>query len=429
MFCHNGLINLSLYNIPSGSCEAPARYSLGRLGQDIAFLAPRLTSLSLSVDKPAGGGYIQRWEEDIESFLLLLQDLVNIRLSPCMITAGVIAVLSGMPHLRSATSCILSPDEKKFCSVSDVGLILTPFATPEFLHQPIFLCLTSITLCGRIDQITELLTQARFPARQLERTFLRFIGSTSPVPESRWVSPDLPNSMVFAFFEAFVSFCTSDRHALFAFDRPTELIHGDEELIDAHTLSPLRRAVGLRSLVIRDQRPLSAISEDDLVHLLQPLVRLRSLWLIPCPDWPDEGNPPISPFTMATVGRIVQALPRLLHLGLYLDLCYEIQEWQGATTGPLMTLFVGTSPCPSRISENTLGMYMRPDHFIKPLQYESWREWGLSNSFYTPTDMVYSVSELWSTTKYKETEKDLEGKQLNRVCVQLDACYEAGESQ
>ena len=74
-------------------------------------------------------------------------------------------------------------------------------------------------------------------------------------------------------------------------------------------------------------------------------------------------------------------------------------------------------------------MYMRPDHFIKPLQYESWREWGLSNSFYTPTDMVYSVSELWSTTKYKETEKDLEGKQLNRVCVQLDACYEAGESQ
>ena len=406
LFVHDGIRQLSLYDIKSKSSLPGVRYTFGRLGQDIAFLAPRLTSLTLSTGTvPRTTDMITSLTSDVELFLSALTNLVYVRLSPSLFTQRVLAVLSRMIHLQSATSHIRD-DDHELCDVQDINKTDLTLYAPPVLAPGSFPSLTSIMICADIDDVTDIMFNPHFPARQLVQLSLRLIGSKSP--RSGRLIHEIPNAAVHSLLNSITTSCIEIKEVFIILDNPVGTLSGDEELIDAYTLLPLRRATTLEKLVIRDNRPLCGLSETDLIHIFKPLQRLHTLWLVPCPDWPSTGDPPQTSFTMMTVERMLHALPRLRSLGLYLDLSQQHQAAQDLPSQYLDILFLGGSLCPPSLSINSLQRCLAKHGAIVYMDHDCWFEWGFDIGSFRARYHTDYIERLWEKSRYID---DLESAQ------------------
>lgn len=123
------------------------------------------------------------------------------------------------------------------------------------------------------------------------------------------------------------------------------------EALDDYALGPLREAVHLQVLCVRHvvAAQITHVGLLDITRHMQALTRLS---LVTSPDWlqgPIGILCPPANTTLTTIARLVDMLPRLTHLGLYIDFAHGIpvqDDLDMARYACLERLDIGTSAIP-----------------------------------------------------------------------------------
>lgn len=397
IFLHPGLSSLQLHGIPKGISDASVHYRLEDLARAVGNLAPNITDLTITTrtipisDRTASMGL------HIAHVFPLLRHLRTVKLSPCFLTGPVYEALRYATHLESLVAYIDYDPKLRIPSAGDVGRSLEHYVPPR-IPQPAFTSLTDITLCMPIEMATGLLSLAHFPAAQLTRLSVRSTGQVI-----------VSNQAVKAFFRAFCLHCPHAAKLIIMLDHP---IHPppvleddmqDIDLLDAQTLDPLRDAVQLEELVIRDSRGLIEATEDELLNIMEPLVRLKTLWIAPAPQWQTETRAPGPTYTMGTAKRLIDGHPDLRSLGLYADLLYKF-DWQveDPEPGQLTDLFLGTSPPHPIVLGDEIAMNLATTSRVRPLACSSWYQWGFDKGVFVVEDIEEVLVDGWTEMRFSD---------------------------
>lgn len=397
VFLHPGLSSLQLHGVPKDSSDASVPYRLEYLARAVGNLAPNITDLTITTRTIPISSRTASMALNIAHVFPLLPNLRTVKLSPCFLTGPVYEALRYATRLESLVAYIDYDPELRMPSAGDVGRALEHYVSPA-IPQPAFASLTDITLCMPIEMVTGLLSLAQFPAAQLTRLSVRSTGQVNA-----------SNEAVRAFFTTFCLHCPHVTKFIVMLDHP---IHAppvleedmqDMDLLDAHTLVPLRDAVQLEELVIRDSRGVIEATEDELLHIMEPLVRLRTLWIAPAPQWQTETRALQPTYTMGTAKRLIDGHPDLKSLGLYADLLYDFNgQVNDPERGQLTELFLGTSPPHPTVLGDCIAINIATMSRVRPLGHSSWYQWGFDKGVFVVEDIEGVLFDGWATMRFSD---------------------------
>lgn len=397
IFLHPGVQSLAIYGFLSSSpVDTRVRYTLDRVAQDIARLSPNLKSLTLSTRRnPVSSDTVRLFQQKFSEIFGIINTnaLEHLYLSPGFLTGAIVEQLSHAPLLADLSICCSTNDTWGFQEYSDVYTALELYVQPTFQGH-CYQALTSITLCMELGMVTNVLWDNHFPAHQLNNLTVRA------------TSGNVGNNAIRTFLHAFSTRCPQVRTLYLALD-----IEGNdpstEEMITAQTLLPLRSAVQLETLLIRDDRPLTLVSKAELLHLLAPLTRLRTAWIIPDPTWPDRSHPPLMRLHIHDIPDFLEGHPELTSLGLYMSVS-PIDAPAPNPIRQLEELYFGNSPCPRSLRKAmVLGHHARGHSRVAVGAYP-WKQFGIQwiqSQGGLAEDFDQWLWTQWHSARYSDVEK------------------------
>ncbi|KZV58921.1 hypothetical protein PENSPDRAFT_695649 [Peniophora sp. CONT] len=355
---------------PGAVIKGRLKYRFPGLVRDIVSCAPSIKSLTLIATEDPTLEENNAFNVQIRSLIRALHDLEIVIFSPCFLTQAVVHSLSKARNLHTIIAAPARPVNRweqlpPFSAAAST--LFYRFLTHE---QGDWESLRSYTSILSLEETENTLAQPNFPSHKLTDLTLLATGSYNFSAET--LKSFIPNGAVQSFIHTVAMQCPSLERLHVDLEAPYVLPIEDAEEPDEIPLNiaNLSHLGGLDSLTefyLHDRRLLD-MTEDELVDLVRQIPRLRILYLCHTPhcvlvpvqvevDANDaiEGAPPPpaefefslpeSPFGMRIVSRIMEALPGLKELGIYLDISDDILPDHGGRAS-LDVLHVGNSPPP-----------------------------------------------------------------------------------
>lgn len=392
---HDGLQSCRLLDVPYKGAYATL-YTFEHLFQDITYISPNLTHLSLSPRAPIEDSAWVRFESAICGLLSVLNRLQSFLLSETFISRRVVEVLSHLPDLSSVLA--IEPAQDSWGRRRYLGMGSTSAYTYPNLTEFSFASLRSVHILLSLREAVVLLSCQDFPSVQLRELRLHTTANET-------------KASVRTFFDAFVASCRNVMRILVALDAPAlEGAGGSSRVtaLDAYSLSPLCNASWLEELRIRDVcKP--SLSSDEFSWLVRCMPKLTAVEFVPDPDW--MSGPPIKPFPSAfslhTVDELIKALPLLTCLGLYLDVS-QVGGSPSTMSGRLSLFNIGTTPYPS--DEGAAQFFRQIGPCLEPggriiSGVDRWNTWGMKKIKYAAkglTDRLHPWSRFNATATISE---------------------------
>lgn len=384
LFLHPGIETLSLFGLRQDAADAGLDYSFQLVGQDIAHLAPNIRSLSLTLNEIPSQDKMRRLQQQLEAVLPRFEYLSEIYLSPCFLTAAIYRTLGRFTNLKKLSVCNYVDDGSASSTIvpGDVSTAHDLYAIPSDWVFP-FQFIDYLSLCVPIHDATAVINDGHFPASRVTRLIVRSTGSRSSTTGA--VQPYTTNDGVLEFVTALSTRCSNLKRLGIAIDNPLNPPTETDERISLKSFMPLQQLLELNELGIRHLQLLSDGTDSNLLDLVRPLVNLHTLMIVPTPDWQVLWSPPVPQHTMKTVALLVEALPRLRSLGIYLDLSYHYELPLRYTRRTLTRLCIGTSPVPDEVCLSTLRAHMVTRGYKNIIRGTSigWARWGFSGGVFT----------------------------------------------
>lgn len=376
-FAHRGLSAVSVHGISPATYRRPdASIALLRLMRDLAARAPAITSLRLE----ASGGSLTRQQINAACALSvapifderIFPELQRVELSPIFFNRLVLDsfVMDMGKSTRPPVTEILAIDyhrENPFgIEGQEAHCVQAGYFSIGSRDAGDYLDLKAYTAFGTATEAAALLN--RRDVWDYDVLSSLFFMDTVPVDPNLHRETFTSNADVGLLFSTITTRCDHLTSLYINLDNPFlfRYYDFDAELdvgLDERSLAPLQCATSLESLVLISAVALS-LTQSQLFGVLRPLKRLTRLILCPTPRlisaYDDDGqkwhfSPQTSTFTTETMGLVLDMLPKLDYLGMYLDLSEakgngEVRR--GAIAG-LSILDLGHSPpppgsCPSQ---------------------------------------------------------------------------------
>lgn len=418
LFAHPGLESFKIDEL-SSSFVMDRVYPFRVFALDLAMLAPNLRVLRISV---VSFPNVPGMEPGIVSLLSVMHGLEAVYLPISLFTHSVVQLSAGLLRLQTL---IPNPVELEYPHqpvdfysfppyhpIVDVALYCAPAIPVDA-----FLSLTTLQLCVPLLDAAKMLSAGHPFVSRLRDLRVRAIGPSN-------------NPTIRAFLQTLAINALSLDALILALDPSvlpsnstddSAVWRGDP--LDFRTLEPL---LALPQIVTCHIRHVVAveISECELLAFVRYFPLLQDFSLVPSPDWAanDAVIPPPSQFSLATVHKLVDALPRLQYLGLYISFAQGVPsraDLELDCSRALDVLDFGTSAIPDfdtcrlhsshDLNHDDLGegmhgfiAFLRNTMCDRPkVAYfggEYQRNWGLDHPLYAVDlyEMLHAVISRWS---------------------------------
>ena len=349
LFLCDSVAELFIYDIPpnSSSLDKNGSYRLFHLTNDIIKRAPNIRSLKLTTSNSPNKRETSCLDYILHALFNGLRNLEKVELSTCLFSSRAISALSRSPRLRIISAAGLVFD------MWGRGSQITACASANAYYYSVDTVnawpqLTQYTAVTGAQQLSSMLQKQTFPSHRLTSLVALLTSEFAHSNETSAIAVQDPNrnhhldkveisisnSTVISLLRTISLNCHSLTKLYLDFNVPFGLEDGkssDGRPFDADDLSVLKHMEHLEELIVRDYRSL-CISDDALVSIIGGFLSLKKLALFHIPDWTavahmDEEDtvmsvsfiPPRTPSTIQTIFRILEILPSLTHLGIYID--------------------------------------------------------------------------------------------------------------
>ncbi|VDC03683.1 unnamed protein product [Peniophora sp. CBMAI 1063] len=281
-------------------------YSVSDLLNDIVAIAPSLTSLSLVASQRAGNRATNH-EDAIGTLPQRLERLAILKLPPYFLTSTVLELLSESQIVAIEFSELPG-------SVDNAGDPRdVSFLRPDFQHGA-FPALRRLSICGRLPDLSVLLSDIFFPAENLVDIVVRSVRSESETDTRLFVKDMVKRcfrlTSVFLLMtrplEPLAEWCDEDE-----LEGVVWLEDWANEPLTMETIRPLTTLRDMQRVSIAHARPLN-ICNDDVHFLCSRLSGLRRLILNPVPRFKATCD-----LTLLSMAHVSSLCPRIRHLALY----------------------------------------------------------------------------------------------------------------